>query len=144
MVPGDQKILGNDMAQAAAQSGRRKTPQSPSQHAFNCEEPAEQLQEEVTPWYDPIEELRTNAARIERLTKKWESEDSPLSTKAFKRRKGAVQLRGIPIGGAVMSRVKNHVNLSQLRRSQPYAVPPDPRCQKCKNLNAIPRLDHLL
>ncbi|KAG0425066.1 hypothetical protein HPB47_027740 [Ixodes persulcatus] len=78
-----------------------------------------------------------------KLAEKWQPEDYPLPAKTFKR-KETVQLRRIRTEGAATPRLKYHINLSQLRRTQPYAVPPDPRCQRCKDPEAIPRLDHLL
>ncbi|KAM7293828.1 uncharacterized protein ISCGN_023411 [Ixodes scapularis] len=140
-VPGHQEISGNDMAHAAAQCGMR-IPQLPSQQASNCEESVEQP--ENTACYDPVEELRRcRKMRKIQLAEKWQPEDYPLPAKTFKR-KETVQLRRIRTEGAVTPRLKYHINLSQLRRTQPYAVPPDPRCQRCKDPEAIPRLDHLL
>ncbi|XP_042145563.1 uncharacterized protein LOC121835437 [Ixodes scapularis] len=141
-VPGHQEISGNDMAHAAAQCGMRRILQLPSQQASNCEESVEQP--ENTTCYDPVEELRRcRKMRKIQLAEKWQPEDYPLPAKTFKR-KETVQLRRIRTEGAVTPRLKYHINLSQLRRTQPYAVPPDPRCQRCKDPEAIPRLDHLL
>ncbi|XP_040065994.1 uncharacterized protein LOC120839705 [Ixodes scapularis] len=140
-VPGHQEISGNDMAHAAAQCAMR-IPQLPSQQASNCEQSVEQP--ENTACYDPVEELRRcRKMRKIQLAEKWQPEDYPLPAKTFKR-KETVQLRLIRTEGAVTPRLKYHINLSQLRRTQPYAVPPDPRCQRCKDPEAIPRLDHLL
>lgn len=142
-IPGHEEIPGNMVAHAAAQHEMRIS-SLPSRLAPDCDDTPQQAQKHEEEPYDPTEELRrARRARKKALQETWEPEVYPIPDKVFKRRE-MVLLRRIRTGGAVTPRLQYHITLSQLRKTQPYAVPPDPRCQRCRDPEALPNLEHIL
>ncbi|KAG0441166.1 hypothetical protein HPB47_016027 [Ixodes persulcatus] len=142
-IPGHEEIPGNMVAHAAAQHEMRIS-SLPSRLAPDCDDTPQQAQKHEEEPYDPTEKLRrARRARKKALQETWEPEVYPIPDKVFKRRE-MVLLRRIRTGGAVPPRLQYRITLSQLRKTQPYALPPDPRCQRCKDPEALPSLEHIL
>lgn len=143
-IPGHEGILGNELAHEAAQQAMRNLTQPSLLSQSSTAGSAPQQQDPELPPYDPREELRlAQKARKHLLARSWTQEQHPLPREEFKR-KESVMLRRIRTGGAVTPRFRYHMDLATLKKKQPYAVPPDPRCQLCQAEGSIPRLKHLL
>ncbi|CAN7943453.1 unnamed protein product [Ixodes hexagonus] len=81
--------------------------------------------------YDPSECLRRERNRRRRkLRALWEPKHELIPEGVFRRRE-TVNLHRIRTGGATTPRTIYNIELSALKRAEPYAVPPDPRCPRC-------------
>ncbi|XP_040079362.1 uncharacterized protein LOC120850775 [Ixodes scapularis] len=143
-TPGHEGISGNELAHEAAQQAMRNLTQPSLLSQSSTAGSTPQQQDTELPPYDPREELRlAQKTRKHLLARSWTPEQHPLPREEFKRKESVI-LRRIRTGGAVTPRFRYQMDLARLKKQQPYAVPPDPRCQRCQAKKSIPRLKHIL
>ncbi|KAM7298623.1 uncharacterized protein ISCGN_019201 [Ixodes scapularis] len=143
-TPGHEGISGNELAHEAAQQAMRNLTQPSLLSQSSTAGSTPQQQDTELPPYDPREELRlAQKTRKHLLARSWTPEQHPLPREEFKRKESVI-LRRIRTGGAVTPRFRYQMDLARLKKQQPYAVPPDPRCQRCQAEESIPRLKQIL
>lgn len=142
-VPAHSGNPGSEAAHETAGCEMRRISSSPStsaQSSQHATRPSDRSSEE----YDPREWLRHKRnQRQKELKELWTPTYGPITEKVF-RRKDMVLLHRIRTASAMTPRTIYRIELSTLRRIEPYAVPPDPSCERCKDSNSIPQLNHMI
>ncbi|KAM7306990.1 hypothetical protein ISCGN_010628 [Ixodes scapularis] len=141
-VPGHAGIQGNAAAHRAAREVLQ-TAALPDGHAKTARNliPGTEPIEEA---YDPKEEIRKIRAQVRKqILNTWTAEPYPIPEKIFKRHQ-TVLLRRVRTGGAITPHQTYIFELNRKRKTDPYFVPTDPRCHRCKHPDKLPKLQHLL
>ncbi|KAM7293563.1 uncharacterized protein ISCGN_026693 [Ixodes scapularis] len=141
-VPGHAGIQGNEAAHRAAREVLQ-TAALPDGHAKTARNliPGTEPIEEA---YDPKEEIRKIRAQVRKqILNTWTAEPYPIPEKIFKRHQ-TVLLRRVRTGGAITPHQTYIFELNRKRKTDPYFVPTDPRCHRCKHPDKLPKLQHLL
>ncbi|XP_040067935.1 uncharacterized protein LOC120841149 [Ixodes scapularis] len=145
-VPGHAGIDGNEKAHKAAlevlhrdfPSSQRTLPVPPASPNDD------QFPEDEAYVYDPVDAVRlVRRDWKRRLDASWTPEQFPIPENTFRRHQ-MVLLRRIRTGGAVTPHHVYRFELNRQRKLDPYYVPPDSRCQRCKDPDALPKLHHLI
>ncbi|KAG0423375.1 hypothetical protein HPB47_000850 [Ixodes persulcatus] len=104
----------------------------------------DQFPEDEAYVYAPVDAVRlVRRDWKRRLDAFWTPEEFPIPENTF-RRNQMVLLRRIRTGGAVTPHHVYHFELTRQRKLHPCYVPPDPRWQRCKDPDALPKLHHLI
>ncbi|KAM7303708.1 hypothetical protein ISCGN_013649 [Ixodes scapularis] len=145
-VPGHAGIDGNEKAhKAALEELHRDFPSSQRTLPVPPASPNDdQFPEDEAYVYDPVDAVRlVRRDWKHRLDASWTPEQFPIPENTFRRHQ-MVLLRRIRTGGAVTPHHVYRFELTRQRKLDPYYVPPDPRCQRCKDPDALPKLHHLI
>ncbi|XP_040072867.1 uncharacterized protein LOC120844918 [Ixodes scapularis] len=145
-VPGHAGIDGNEKAhKAALEELHRDFPSSQRTLPVPPASPNDdQFPEDEAYVYDPVDAVRlVRRDWKRRLDASWTPEQFPIPENTFRRHQ-MVLLRRIRTGGAVTPHHVYRFELTRQRKLDPYYVPPDPRCQRCKDPDALPKLHHLI
>ncbi|KAM7305256.1 uncharacterized protein ISCGN_015153 [Ixodes scapularis] len=94
--------------------------------------------------YDLVDAVRLVLRdRKRQLDDSWTTEQFTIPEHTFRIHQMAL-LRRIRKGGAVTLYHVYRFELTRQRKLDPYYVPPDPRCQRCKDPDSLPKLLHLI
>ncbi|KAG0416440.1 hypothetical protein HPB47_006402 [Ixodes persulcatus] len=98
----------------------------------------DQFPEDEAYVYDPVDAVRlVRRDWKRRLDASWTPEEFPIPENTFRRHQ-MVLLQRIRTGGAVTPHHVYRFELTRQRKLHPYYVPPDPRCQRCKDPDKMP------